>query len=325
METVGLHAGETAAQHLVKKVPTAGVEDTAGSVVARLPGHAYDAVDAVYVVDEQRRLRGLIRLPNLLAASPNQLVSELMLTQPPAVHPGEDQERIALLAITHGVAAVPVIDEAGHLLGVVPAQALIEILRREHIEDLHRLTGIAPENAQVRASLEAPPLRRLRDRLPWLLVGLLGSAAATFVMARFERALEARVAVAFFIPALVYLADAIGTQTEAITVRFLSTQHAPLGRLLVGELRTGVLIGLALGAFVFPAVLLAFGDVNLALAVTVALVAAGGIAATVGLLLPWLLSWAGRDPALGSGPVATIIQDVLSLLIYLACVTLLIA
>jgi magnesium transporter len=135
-------------------------------------------------------------------------------------------------------------------------------------------------------------------------------------MARFEHLLKARLAVAFFIPGIVYLADAIGTQTEAIAVRGLSLSRASLRDLLTGELRTGLLIGTVLGALSFPAVFLAFGDGWLALAVALALLTAGTTATTIGLLFPWVLAYAGKDPALGSGPVATIIQDVLSLLIY---------
>jgi len=107
-----------------------------------------------------------------------------------------------------------------------------------------------------------------------------------------------------------------------VAVRGLSLSHAGLARLIGGELRTGLLIGLVLGALTFPAVWLAFGDWQLALAVTVALFAAGGVSTSIGLLLPWLLQKLGTDPAYGSGPLATIIQDVLSLLIYFAAVTL---
>jgi magnesium transporter len=117
-------------------------------------------------------------------------------------------------------------------------------------------------------------MRRARDRLPWLLVGFLGSFLATFVMSRFEGLLEARLAVAFFVPGIVYLADAIGTQTEAIAVRGLSLSRASLRDLLAGELRTGLLIGAVLGVLSFPAVLLAFADVWLALAVALALLTA---------------------------------------------------
>jgi magnesium transporter len=143
---------------------------------------------------------------------------------------------------------------------------------------------------------------------------------ATFVVSRFEEVLQSRVSVAFFVPGIVYLADAIGTQTEAIVVRGLSLSHAPIGRLLAGEMRTGALIGLCLGGLALPLVLLAFGDLRLALAVAVAIGCAGTVATSIGMLLPWFLALRGKDPAFGSGPVATIIQDVLSLLIYFAVV-----
>jgi magnesium transporter len=130
------------------------------------------------------------------------------------------------------------------------------------------------------------------------------------------------VAIAFFVPAIVYLADAIGTQTEAAAVRGLSLVHEPLPRLVWGELRTGVMMGLVLAALALPAVWLVFGDGRLGLAVAGALLAAGAMATTVGLLLPWALARAGKDPAYGSGPLATVIQDVLSILIYLVIATL---
>jgi magnesium transporter len=134
--------------------------------------------------------------------------------------------------------------------------------------------------------------------------------------------LEARLTVAFFVPGIVYLADAIGTQTEAIAVRGLSLSRASLWDLLGGELRTVMLIGAVLGALSFPAVLLAFGDVWLAQAVALAILTAGMTATSIGLLFPWVFAYTGKDPALGSGPVATIIQDVLSLLMYFMAVRL---
>jgi magnesium transporter len=157
------------------------------------------------------------------------------------------------------------------------------------------------------------------------LVGLVGSILATFVVSRFEHALEERVAIAFFVPGLVYLADAIGTQTEAVAVRGLSMTHVPLRILLAEELKAGLLIGLILGGATVPLVWLVFADMSLALAVALALFFAGGVATSIGLLLPWALSRIGQDPAFGSGPVATIIQDVLSLLIYFTIVSLLVS
>jgi magnesium transporter len=276
----------------------------------------------VYVTDSAGRLLGVVPLARLLAAPADRPVGELMTADPPCVQPGHDQEQVALLAIRHGLTSVPVVDDASRFLGVVPGRVLLGVLWREHTEDVHRLAGVLRDGEQLHAAAEAAPRWRVVRRLPWLLVGLLGGALATAVMARFERVLEARVAVAFFIPAIVYLADAVGTQTEAIMVRYLSAGHAPFWRLLRGELLTGLLIGLCLSLLVYPATLLAFGDARLAAAVTVAAAVSGLVASGVGLVFPWLLSRAGRDPAFGSGPVATVIQDVLSLLIYFAAVIL---
>ena len=89
-----------------------------------------------------------------------------------------------------------------------------------------------------------------------------------------------------------------------------------LRQLLPGEMFTGALIGATLAAIALPAVALLFGDVRIALAVALAILAAGTAATTIGLLLPWTLKRLGSDPALGSGPLATIIHDVLSILIY---------
>ena len=144
---------------------------------------------------------------------------------------------------------------------------------------------------------------------------------AALVVAHFEHLLQDKLAIAYFVPAIVYLADAIGTQTEAIAVRGLSLSRLTLRELLAGELRTGLLIGLALAAIALPLVALSVGDLRLGVAVAAAIVVAGTVATTIGLLLPWLFQRAGRDPALGSGPVATVIQDVLSLLIYFAIAT----
>jgi magnesium transporter len=214
--------------------------------------------------------------------------------------------------------ALPVIDRAGALVGIMPAQALLHVLRREHVEDLHRLAGIRRETSRARHAIEDPPLRRVRHRLPWLLVGLAGSAVATAAMAAMESTLQANVAIAFFVPALVYLADAIGTQTETVAVRGLSLTRAGLAPLLGGELRTGMLIGAILGALSLVPVWLVFGDVRLAGAVALSILAAGTVANGIGMLFPWLLMRLGFDPAYGTGPGSTVLQDVCTIVVYFA-------
>ena len=317
------HRPETAAQHLTAAVARARPEALVGEVRSRLTEHELEDTELVCVVDADGRLLGLLSFADLFRLPADVALDGVMRRAPPAVQAHEDQEKVASIALHYGLNSVPVVDAGRRLLGVVPARALLAILRHEHVEDIHRLAGIRRETSVARRALDAPPVRRARDRLPWLILGLAGSALATFVMSRFEAALSTQLALAFFVPGLVYLADAIGTQTEAVAVRGLSLAHVGIGRLLGGELRTGLIIGVVLGGLTFPAVWFAFGDVRLALAVSGALVVAGGLATTVGLLLPWWLSRMKRDPAFGSGPLATVIQDVLTLLTYFAFISVL--
>jgi magnesium transporter len=318
------HHIETAARHLARQVPVARGSETATAVLQRLQGVSYDYAGAVYLTDPQGRLEGIVPMNRLLAAGSGQTLDAIARPAPPTVTPDSDQEHAASLAIHEEIAAVPVVDAQHRLLGVIPPQALIEILRREHVEDLHRLAGITRENVRARHAIEAPPARRARDRLPWLVAGLGGSIVATFVVAHFEHALNSQIAIAFFIPGIVYLADAIGTQTEAIAVRGISLSRVSILSLVLSEIRTGLIIGSTLAVLAFFPVWWWFDAPRLALAVALALLTAGVVATSVGILLPWLLSRLGRDPAFGSGPIATILQDVLSLLIYFAMISLLV-
>lgn len=296
--------------------------ESLGELRLRLQQQPARAWDLVCVTDAQRRLLGCLSATELLALPDGQLLGSAANRDWPRAPPGTSDERMASIALHHGVAALPVVDADGKLLEVVGPGALMNVLRREHVQDLHRLAGIARESAQAPQALHAAPLRRLRHRLPWLLVGLGGSAAATLVVARFESAMAALPAVAFFMPGLVYLADAIGTQSETIAVRGLSLSHMGLEQLFAAEIRTGLLLGAVLSALAFPLVMVAFGNLRLASAVALALAIASVLASALGLGMPALLQRFGADPAYGSGPLATILQDVLTLAIYFGCISL---
>ena len=307
---------ETVGKHLVGSIGRGRADETVAGALARLAAEKPSSVELICVTDGAGRLLGVLPIARLFALEGAVTLREAMDPAFPRIGPDEDQETAASLALHHGVDALPVVDREGGLLGVMPCQALLQVLRREHVEDLHVLAGIRRETTKARHAIEDPPMRGARHRLPWLMVGLAGGALATAAMATFEATLEKTVAVAFFVPGLVYLADAIGTQSEAIAVRGLSLTRTGIGRLLAVELRTGMLIGVTLGALAFLPIWLAFGNVRLAAAVSVSIFVAGSIAAAIGLGLPWLFARRGLDPAYGSGPVATVIQDILSILVY---------
>jgi magnesium transporter len=307
---------ETVGSYLVTSVGRGRPEETAAELVRRLAVEKPASLELVCVTDDAGRFLGAFPGRRALTLGSAVTLREAMDAGFPRIGPDDDQETAASLALHHGVDALPVVDRRGVLLGVMPTQALLQVLRREHVEDLHRLAGIRRETAKARHAIEDPPLRRARHRLPWLIAGLAGGALATAAMAGFEATIERVVAVAFFVPALVYLADAIGTQSEAIAVRGLSLTRAGIRHLLAGELRTGMLIGVALGVIAFPLIVLTFGDARLAAAVSTSIFIAGSVAAGIGIGLPWLLARRGIDPVYGSGPLATVVQDVLTILVY---------
>lgn len=312
---------DTAGRLAGTPVPIAVDSETVGAVRERLRRQDHAVADLILVVDQNHSYLGAVPLADLVRHGDSQTVGLLAKRDWPRVAPETDQEHAVEAAARGGVAILPVVTADGHVVGSLSAVNLLDVLAHEHREDMHRLVGVLGERAGARHALEDPPLKRVLRRIPWLLIGLALSVPATAVMAGFERVLQANVAIAFFIPALVYLTDAIGTQTEAIAVRGLSLRRQPLWGLLVKEMTTGGLIGLALGALALIGVWTMFADPVLAISVGVSLFAAGTLASMLGLLLPWLLSRLGIDPAFGSGPVATILQDVLTIAIYFAVVT----
>ncbi|WP_115288531.1 magnesium transporter [Sphingobium indicum] len=306
---------------VARRVPTARARDSLAQVRAAMVGETWDLVEIVVVIDEDRRVQAVVDTRDLLAAAdPAQPVADLARPWP-VIDSSVTPERAALTAHRHNVSVLPVAGDDGVLVGCLRGEALMDVLWHEHAEDLHRFAGLQRETRGARrAFLLDSPLQRLRKRAPWLLAGAIGSTFATSLMASFEAALAVDVSIAFFIPAIVYLADAVGTQTEAIAVRGLTLEHRKLGHAIVREAATGLLIGVLLGLLAFLGVLFIFGNGALALAVSLSLVAASAFASIFGVVLPWLLDRAGFDPAFGAGPLATIVQDLASILLYLSMV-----
>ncbi|MFT5182884.1 MAG: magnesium transporter [Alphaproteobacteria bacterium] len=310
---------ETAASHMVTQIPRASMDTPVNIVIEALRGQKFECADTVFITDSEDRLEGIVRINDLFADGERR-IGEIMEPEHEAVRYEDDQEQIAVLAMRLNMIAVPVVDDDERLIGAVPPEALFKILRAEHMEDLQRLAGIEPHEGPG-AVLDAPLRDRFRRRLPWLMFGLLASSVITFVMTGFEETLAANVSVAFFVPALVYIAGAIGTQAVSVAVRGLSTHNVSIGKLLRDELVIGVAIGATLGTTAFIAVFAIFEDVALSLAVGLAVLGGGAVSAVVGFGLPWVFQRVGSDPALGSGPICTVIQDVASLSIYFMLVT----
>ena len=312
----------TARQHATANVPTALASDDVETVLAALRGRQFDAASVIAVV-EDGRLIGVATIERLLAAESTARLADVMDANPPVVAPSTDQEHAAWRAFQHGEPGLAVVDEHDRFVGLIPPQQLLGVLLSEHDEDVARIGGFLATSAEARAASTAPVRRRLAERLPWLAVGLGGALVSALLVGLFEADLEREVLIAFFVPGVVYLADAVGTQTEALVVRGLSI-GVSVRRTAQLELITGVMVGAFLGAVAVPAVYFLWGDLAVALTVAVALFAASSFATVVATALPAVIHHFGKDPAYGAGPLSTVIQDLLSLVVYFSAASLIV-
>ena len=156
----------------------------------------------------------------------------------------------------------------------------------------------------------------IEDRIPWIVLGLLGGLVATVIVSKFEAILATDVRLAFFIPIVVYLSDAVGTQTETIYVRELSKKKINFWRYIFKEsvigLSLGVVSGIILGLFAAYWLSSFFMGLTIGLTMLINLT----LAPVLAVYIPSVLYKRRDDPALGAGPIATIIQDLISLLVY---------
>jgi len=307
---------EIALEHAVRSVPVVRPTETVGEIKKAIFGRSYECASHV-VVCESEKFLGVLRIEDLIASADDCIVSNLMDASAPFVGPGVDQEMAAWHAVQHGEAALSVVDANGKFIGIVPPDRLLAVLLQEHDEDIARLGGFLKNSTAARLASEEPVRRRFWHRAPWLLVGLAGALLAADFVGYFESRLEEKLLLAFFIPGIVYLADAVGTQTETVVVRGLSV-GVSIGRVVKLELLSGLGIGLALAIIATPLVLWRWGDSDVALTVGLSIFATCSTASIVAMALPWILNRCNLDPAFGSGPLATVVQDLLSILLYFA-------
>jgi magnesium transporter len=303
------------AAHLATDVPVVPSDASVPDVLAALAGRRFATTAAVAVCDDGQ-LVGLVRLENLFAASRDATAAGLVDRDAVVVAATLEREVAVQRAVHRGRDTLAVVDGVGRFLGLVPPAEVLAVLAAEHDEDLARLSGFTHDVAAARHASVESISRRFRHRLPWLLLGLVGAMLSADLVGAFEGQLERNVILAFFIPGIVYMADAVGTQTETLIVRGLSI-GVGIGQVAVRELLTGLLVGTTLAAAFVPVGLWRWGERDVVVAVALSLLAACSIATLIAMALPWLLRRLSLDPAYGSGPLATVVQDLLSVVIYM--------
>lgn len=314
-------------------------EGTAGSIMTsdyatlRPDLSARDALDTLrreapeketiyraYVVDDSRRLIGSIRLQDLILAEPGVKVEELMQHETLAVSVDQHQEDVARRVARYDVLAVPVVDSAGRLVGVVTHDDALDALQEEVTEDFHRIGTVGKLGESVR---EASISLLFRKRVFWLALLVVGNLFAGMALAYYEETIAAHVALIFFLPLLIGSSGNAGAQASTLMVRAIATGDVVLrdwAQILGRECIIALALGVTMGLAVVP-VGVAKGGYAIAATVALTMVLVVVVGSIVGIMLPFLLHRFRLDPATASAPLVTTIADVLGVVIYFTIAT----
>jgi len=315
-------------------------EETAGGLMAReyvaVPAHwtlqdvteavrrQADEVDEIYtayVVDDDGLLVGVVSLKDLLLSSGSVPIRDIMNTDFISVSVDLDQEEVGQLVQRYDLLSVPVVDEDGRMLGRITIDDVVDVIRDEAAEDIQLMSGLTGEEETVDTVVDVS-----RGRLPWLVVGLIGSGLSGLVIGTFEGTLQQAVVLATFIPIVTAMGGNAAVQSAAIAVQglgsgelWLTDAFRRLGKeMLVALLNGTIIAGLLCGTVAA----LGMGNVTTLVATLgLTMLAVSLVATTNGALIPFFLTWVGIDPASAMGPFVTTLNDIIGLAIYFLIAT----
>jgi magnesium transporter len=279
-----------------------------------------EVVYALFVLDEDEKLAGVVSLRRLLLSPADTPITEIMKKDVISVPTNLDQEEVALIMEKYNLVSLPVVDPENRLAGRITIDDIVDVIRDEAEEDMMKMSGVR--------SFEEPTdsvLHIVAGRLPWLLAGLIGAGLAALVIGLFHHVLEKAILLAAFIPIVMATAGNAGIQSSAIAVQGLATGDVwstdiskRLGKELMVALLNGVVAACVLGVSIM--LLSQIYDltrpVELASTAALSLVLVIVLATCVGASTPLLLERLKIDPAIATGPFITTSNDIMGILIF---------
>lgn len=296
------------------------IEEAQKSLRGRENGAWQQQVAYLYVVDGERKLRGIISIHDLVFSPLQRRIGEMMRPDVKHVWVDDDQEKIAQLFEHYHYMALPVLDRAGRLAGIVQANQVVEVIRQEATEDMQLMVGLSGEERAL-----TPWRHSMRRRLPWLCINLGTAFLAASVVGLFEETIAAWTALAIFLPIVAGQGGNAGAQTLTVIIRDMALGELPPGqgkRALLKELLLGLGNGLVIGLIVGVGGYLWKGSFLLGAVVSVAMVLNMVAAGVSGVLVPYTLKALRIDPALASSIILTTVTDVAGFFFFLGLATL---
>ena len=270
-------------------------------------------VHSVYVVDNDDILLGRLSLKDLLVANPKTKIKSIYKKNVDHVYDTDSAESVASTMQKYDLGAIPVVDKKKKLLGRITIDDIVDLIKEEAEEDYQLAAGILQD-----VDVDDTIFELTKARLPWLIVGLIGGIGAAFIMVGFDEILIQNEILFYFTPLIAAMAGNVGVQSSAIIVQGLANDdiRGSINNRLFKETLLSILNGVILAILLFLFIYFWKGDTNVALALSVALVAVVIVAGIIGTFIPLFLNKRGIDPAIATGPFITTSNDIFGILIY---------
>jgi magnesium transporter len=290
-------------------------------------GQAKETVYAIYVLNpKDQRLDAVVSLREIMLANPAyRVIAVADSRRPVTVGPLTDREDVARLISKYNLLAIPVVDDANHVLGIVTVDDVIDALISEQTEDVQKFGGMAAtDEPYMQISLGA----MIRKRAGWLCALFLGEMLTAGAMGHFQTEISRAVVLALFIPLIISSGGNSGSQATSLIIRAMALREVQLRdwwRVAARELPAGLALGSILGIIGLLRILLwqtlgwyDYGPHHLLIAQTVAMALVGVVlfGSLAGSMLPFVLRRIGFDPASASAPFVATLVDVTGLVIY---------
>ncbi len=287
-------------------------------------GRDSETLSTIYVVDEQDVLMDDIRIRNILLASAETRVAELMDNKFVALKAADDQEIAVSIFRREDLTALPVTDSSGALIGIVTVDDVLDVAEAEATEDIQKIGGVEVLDEPF---MQTALTRMIRKRASWLIILFLGEMLTATAMGFFEAQIAQAVVLALFVPLVISSGGNSGSQAATLVIRALALGELTLrdwSRVLGREFLAGFALGLLLGAIGFLRIALwsvffkAYGEHWFEVGLTVGMALVGVVVwgTVVGSMLPFVLQLIGLDPATSSAPFVATLVDVTGLVIY---------
>lgn len=278
-----------------------------------------ETINYLYVIDQERKLVGVVSYRDLLIAEPNELIKNIMYERVIAVDVTTDQEEVARLVERYDFLAIPVVNEENILMGIATVDDIIDVVIQEANEDFEKLSASGKSiDFDTKAFVAA------YRRLPWLILLLFIGILSGSIISGYQETLEQVVALAFFMPMISGMTGNTGTQSLAVVVRGLVSNDIDkkvVFRLIMRELGVSLIIGLICGILISLIAYFWQGNAVLGAVVGFSLFLTLIIGTLAGTIIPLILYRFNIDPAVASGPLITTLNDIFSLVIYFGIAT----